>query len=432
MMLEFIKMRKYTDAKKIKHLEIRLLGMKMRIPLSSWYSYFQTKRNTSRARKLAREVIQRDLPGFLRSKNAWLSREEKREKRRLFITSGNFHLINVLSIIDTLKEQDDLPVENHVIVWSIETNKPFEDLNYKIAKSFGVTHYHACCGPYWEINRVAQYLIEQKLYAVDEIYSLQRPIHLNVYNMLYQGVEHIITDESYFTLVPSPEIIATQCKKFVTTCYLGKLDYADFPGRSWSVEHLPKHVFDRVARRCEQMYPFPSLIHPDSKPIVFCGTCDAVLNESIAERQEHIVQSLIDRGYLVLYKPHPRDATLPRESAQLKILHTRLPLECYRMDGVLAVVSLYSSASTQSYHYSQIPGFIDYQALETEPLEYISILAQQYTPPVERLLDIDTASLNAHELKKRINDIYVSHLNDKPLMSQNELFTKSFHNALQN
>lgn len=384
-----------------------------------------------RQRRYALKYIRKELPAFHRNKKEYLSQTDKKEVHRFFITSGNFQLINSLAIIEQLKETDELPAVNHILVWSITKSETFSQLNENIARSFGIQHYHSCYGPEWDVHQIVSYLIEKQMYSMDEVYSLQLEGNIKIYEALYQGCKHIITDESYFTLVPPPKKMATQCRKFITTCYLNKLDYVDFPGRPWKVEYLQREFFDYVARRCVEMYPWPNVAAPNSKDIVFCATYDAIWDTQIAERQKYIIQRLIEKGFRILYKPHPRDTELPEESEHLKLLHTRLPLECYRLEGILAVVSIYSSASTQTYHYNRVAGFIDYASLYDKVPEYIDILSQQYTPSVELLFGIDAREKDGEELKKIIDDIYKAHLADKPLMSENKLFLQSFQDALK-
>lgn len=428
---KLLQIRKYTDARKHEHVEIRLLGIaKMRLPAGALGSYMKARLYKSWLQCRARLNLLLNKARFLRRKAAYLAREEKKSLRRLFITTGNFQMVNALAIIDQQRATDAAPVENHLLVWSFLTNRDFEEMNAAIARACGITHYHSCCGLEWSSLQVASYLIRHKLYAVDEVYSLQYVGHMEMYNMLYRGCAHIITDESITSMVPAPGMVSTQCRRIITTCYLNKLDYAEFPGRPWQVEHLQREYFQRIAEKCVQMYPWPLSVAAGQRLVILCATYVATWDAFTAERQRDLIDGLVKRGYHILYKPHPRDAKLPDESESLTLLRSRLPLECYPLKGVLAVVSVNSSACTQSYHYSRVPGFVDYAYFQKFGPEHISILAQEYTPPVEVLLGIDTAGLSLPELQQEIARVYHEHVDGKPMMSRNERFSRALRQAL--
>lgn len=375
--------------------------------------------------------VRRKLPRFLRQKKTYLSRKEKNVIRRLYITTGNIHLINSLAIIEQLKETDDTPVENFVLVWSSVTNKEFDRQNETIARSFGIKHYYSCCGSQNADGlRVACHLMDNELFRIDQVYSAQLVEHVELYNLLYQGLDHIITDEGFGTLIPAPKILASQCKKMITTCYLDKLDYVEFSARPWRVEHIQKKYFDYIAAQCTKRYPWPGKTDKSKNTIIFCGSYSAAWRSFTADkliaRQNEVIESLIARGYFILYKPHPRATVLPCESEHLQIINTRLPMECYQLEEVVAIVSLNSSASIQAYHYNNVPGFLDYDFCAETFSPVLNTVASEYTPSLKLLLDIVPSHMENHKLKELIRDIYTHFLRNKPLMSQNPKVTQAY------
>ena len=424
-MSKLIQVRKYADSRGIPHMEIKALGCRMRLPVGQLGKYFRTKRRKRHAKK----EIRKKLPAFAHARDEYLARQPKNTLRRLFITSGNLHLINTLAIIEQLKESDSVPVENHLLVWSIMTNADFEEMNLKLTQACGITHYYACYG-LDEARDVVLYLMEHQLHSVDEVYSLQMAPHMEIYNTLYSGVEHIVTEESFFKLVPWPGFRASSCRQLITTCYLDKMDYAEFAGRAWQIRHIEKTHYSKIARLSAELYPWPLSLPQGSKTIIFCATHTVPWYPYISERQEYIIQRLLNSGFHVLYKPHPRDPQLPPEAENLQILQTRLPLECYALEGVLAVVSLFSSASTQSYHFNGVPGFIDHTATRDVAPEYLCILQEEYTPSVEDLLALNAAQMSHDELKAEISRLYHAHVDPKPMMSQNKRFSEALQAAL--
>ena len=435
---KLLQIRKRTDSRERDCVEIRLTGIVvMRLP-AGWFGAYvkarlckmKTRFFKSWQRRRASLNLLLHKARFLRRKKAYLARAEKKTLRRLFITSGNLQMVNVLAIIEHLKATAETPAENHLLVWSFLTNSDFEETNAAIARECGMLHYHSCCGTEWSTLQVASYLVKHELYAVDEVYSLQNAVHMELYNMLYLGCAHLITDESISSLVPVPGLVSERCRKMITTCYLNKLDYAEFPGRPWQVEHLQKEYFQRIAETCVQLYPWPLSLAASQRLVILCATYVAAWDPFTAERQRVLIDGLVKRGYHILYKAHPRDAELPVETEHLTILRSRLPLECYRLKGILAVVSVNSSACTQSYHYSRVPGFVDYAYFQKFGPEYIDILAREYTPPVEKLLGIDAAGRSFSELKQEIDCVYHEHVDGKPLMSCNERFSRALQQAL--
>lgn len=437
--MNFINFCKIIDKNGNTLIEMRLFGCRLLLPYRGLISYVydNVKKVKYFFKRIEEEKYEKEREKFLQAKKNYLSRRSSRAvMRRLFITTGNLQLINILAIIEQLKETDECPAENHILVWSSLSNRGFETLNRRLARFYGVSQYYEACGEGWSFRKVGRLLIKHRLYDIDEIYSLQQQEHLELYRDLFQGVEHIITDECLHSLIPSPQMIATHSHKMITTCYLNKLDYVEFSGRTWQVQHIRADKFQEIAAQCTKLFPWPYRTDSDRKTIVYCASYYArwwpFTAERLEEMQKSIVQKLVDKGYFVLYKPHPRDKKLPRESNNLKILHTRLPLECYRLDGVLAVVSLFSSASSQIYHYNGVPGFVDYNFLEEVLLDHLSLLIKDYTPPVDLLLDLEVAKMSYAQLQMVINNLYKSHMECKPKLSENKQFSKAYISALTN
>ena len=147
--------------------------------------------------------------------------------------------------------------------------------------------------------------------------------------------------------------------------------------------------------------------------------------EEYIELQESYIEKFLDKGYTIWFKPHPRDNRDYIKNDKVKILQTALPLECYRFDNVVATVSFLSTSSLFSYYFSNIPGFqIKKVNIKQSDCDITQILVkkivQDYAPPIEYLLDLDTKHLSLFETKEKIKDVYLNYMNKLPNISENK------------
>lgn len=421
--------RKYTDLWGIRRLEIALWGLKVRFPYGNWKAYRQKKKQ--RRHEKRQKKYEKITAAFREANQAYLAHKKDHTIRRLFFTSGNLQLINAMAIISQLAENEKKSSINHIIVQSSVTNDDFEKANREMAALCGPHHhYYFCCGGNWNPERFIKYIIKHRLEEIDEVYCLRLWTPLIIFETLYRSAKCIVMDEGAGSLIPADRgRMRKYCRKMLTTFFLGKLDYVSFPGRPWSVEHIQQEYFDCIANKCASLYPW-ELPFSEKKYIIFCGTYAASFfeftEEEMMSREEQLIQKLIDKGYHVLYKPHPRDPVKRHERDGFTILHTRLPLECYQLNGVYAIVSLRSCASLQSYHYCKVPGFIDAEFCSKTYDPPMAIMMNDYTPPVDLLLEVDARDMKPDELRREIELRYERHMADKPLLSQNERFSKAY------
>ena len=434
-MAKLVHIRKYSDSWGIRRAEIDLLGIKIRFPYGNWKAYLQKRKQRRREKRKKR--FEKKTAAFRAANHAYITHKKDCTIRRLFITTGNLQLLNALAIILQLAEEETVPSENYVMVWSYITNDEFEKTSREIASLCGVRHYYSICGEKYDADRVIKFIDKQKLVQIDEVYSLRLVFSTTIFEKLYRNAKYILMDEGGVSLVPIPVKIPRYCEKMISTFFLNKLDYVSFPGRPWAVEHIQQKYFSIIAHKCAALYPW-KIPHFDSqkKYVIFCGNYTAFFSpyteDEMESRQNHIIQALNDRGFHVLYKPHPRDPVKRENHDGLTILHTRLPLECYQLEGIYAVISLCSAASTQSYHYSKVAGFIDPIFCSKAYAPHLAILMNEYTPPIDLLLEVDARGKEPTELHREIERRYEMYMADKPLLSQNEKFNSVYHPLLKN
>lgn len=135
---------------------------------------------------------------------------------------------------------------------------------------------------------------------------------------------------------------------------------------------------------------------------------------------------MLEKGYTVIFKPHPRDGYKYKENEKFKILKTKIPLECYSLkDKCLAVVSLFSSASCQIYHYQGIAGFCSHNLIRNTDNFGLNVI-EQYTPPVESLLEINANGRTFKELQIQITNKYLDYIKEKPFLHENKLLNEFY------
>ena len=178
-------------------------------------------------------------------------------------------------------------------------------------------------------------------------------------------------------------------------------------------------------------------LNSNDKNIIFLATfCSKKSSqfftfEELMTYQNAIIEKLIEKGYKVYFKPHPRDLTEYKDNKNFKILKTKLPLECYNLkDKCLAIVSLFSSALCQIYHYQKIAGFCATDLIKKAENDIGINIIKEYSPNINLLLKIDTKSKTFQELRDEINKEYLTFIKDKPLLSENKTIEKIYENFL--
>ncbi len=206
-------------------------------------------------------------------------------------------------------------------------------------------------------------------------------------------------------------------------------------GRGGVSCNISKDEFLKTSSNLEKLYPLDIELNPNDKNIIFLATfCSKKSSqfftfEELTAYQNTIIKKLIEKGYKVYFKPHPRDLKEYKDNENFKILKTKLPLECYNLkDKCLAIVSLFSSALCQMYHYQNIAGFCAADLIKKAENDIGINIIKEYSPNVNILLKIDTKSKTFEQLRDEINKEYLDFIKDKPLLSQNRKIEKVYEN----
>ena len=344
----------------------------------------------------------------------------KKIKRRIFLSSGNISLINVLTIIKQFPEKN---TEDILVIDTLSSKKEFIDINLKAAslhkfKKIIINIHTGNNKPYFVI-------MKHNLFKIDEIYAHPKLDYIRFIQPMFPECKYILFDEGIGSLIeiPHPNNKYISEAKFMK--YNNKLDR--FGWENLQINNLNTDIFKELSTNLTKMCPFDLQIDNEAKTVVFCGAYwqqFSMGKNEFYNYQNSIMKKLLDNGFDVIYKPHPRDIVHPELPCGVKIINNRLPLELYNID-VLAIISLASSVSLQMYHYWNIPGFTDICNIDIKIKnniqngDVIQSVIGEYTPNIAKLLEINANNYTKENLKNMLNKIMENTLALKPMLNQN-------------
>lgn len=356
-----------------------------------------------------------------------MKRKDKSITSRLFLTTGNLSLVNNLAIIRQLATHD---CEDTLVILSNMVNNDFFETCKKIAALHNFQEVKCICS---KQANIIEYFLRNKMTNFDEIYFSNQYQFINLATELYPNADWILTDEGCGgKLARLAYCDYDKVKSLIMHNYLGKIDFFGLQKRNYKkIIPLNTEIFQEVCRECAEMFPINLEQGPEDKSIIFCGSWYEVSGlgkDEYMSLQDDLINRLMELGYTILFKPHPRDPRNYINNPNITILNTTLPLECYNPD-VVAIVSLASSTPLHMINAHNIPGFmISLLDRVNKPLELMWLdllvkkLMAEYTPPIEELLAVNPKLYTKQELKKVLQDKCKKYIDSKPLLSQNEEF----------
>ncbi len=361
-------------------------------------------------------------PLFLIKNNNYTKQKNKKKIIRLFDTTGNISLINALSIIKEIKNFDKY--DDILIINTCARGEEF----IKVCKE--LTKLHNFKKIIYQINiRLDIVLILNNLWKIDEIYAMNHPVQLPIYINLYNCTPITIIDEGAASLVNAGIDKIKNLKAIRTHLYLNKLDFCNIENiNNIKFEPLDINEFRKIAEYLSKKYPIEIKTSKDDKTILYCGIYWEVsgLEKNIFTKiQNELINNLLDAGYKILYKPHPRDTEFYGldKNPNVEFINSKFPIELYNLD-VLAIVSLSSSTSLSPGHYWSIPCFSNVieESLKDNKfnININRLIVKEYSPNYKELLNLDVKNTPREVLKQQIKEIYNNFLKDKPILSQNK------------
>lgn len=350
----------------------------------------------------------------------------KRTKKinRVFSTTGNISLVNVLSIINEIGDFDKY---NDILF--VDTGKGRDNF-VKIQKQIAGLHNFKKIFIGYQIPS-GIIAIFHNVFKVDEIYLLNHPAHINTITPLYPNAKLIFVDEGPSSLINYNIDKLKNSKSFKTHQYMGKLDFLGLENiNKFNFEPFLIDEFRKIASILSKRYPIDIAEKNLEKAILYCGVyweVSGLDKETFIREQNLLLNNLLNAGYTILYKAHPRDNDFYglENNPNVYFINSKLPIELYNLD-IIAVVTMSSTCALSIPHYWNIPCFSNVleQTLKKNQsiakLNIVRYMVKEYSPNYRELLNINLENFSGEELKQTIKKIYKNFISTKPLLSQNK------------
>lgn len=363
-------------------------------------------------------------PLFIFENKLYCLKKQHKKINRLFCTTGNISLINAIAIINEIGNKDKY---NDYLV--IDTGKGLVEF-YKKQLQIAKLHKFKKIIKEIHLNAAVQIVIHN-LFYMDEVYILNHPFFNKDIPNLFPNAPLTLIDEGAGSLINYNSDKILNLNKFKTHKYLGKLDFWGLDDiNKIKFENIDIREFKKIASELSFEYPIKYKLDANDKAILYCGIYWEVTGlerEKFIQVQSEMLQNLLDKGYKILYKPHPRDNEFFGfdKNPNVIFIDSKFPIELYNLD-VVAIVSVSSTTSVTPAHYWGIPSFsnIIEEALapdgKVEKINLIRKIISEYSPNYKELLKFDVKHTSKDKLKQDIAKIYKDFLENKPLLSENQ------------
>ena len=345
-------------------------------------------------------------------------------KRRIFLSSGNISLLNVLTIIKQLNEKD---TEDYLVIDTVQGTKEFLDRNRDIAKLHNFKKV-LCCSKRFALFE----MVKHNIFYIDEIYAHSHRWYMKFIQPIFSKSQYYIFDEGMGSLVAPPNNNNKHICGLYVNEYCKKIDYLGWEG--FKRVTLKTEIFNELSNLICQKYPFDVEIPKDSKTVIFCGSYwqqFKLPQEEYYRFESEIIKKLMDKGYTVIYKKHPREVAQFIVPEGALITNCLLPLDVYNLD-IVGVISTSSSVSIHPYHYWKIPGFCtaDERILADRKynkiIDIIQSAIETYSLNVNVLFEINPKEMTKQEVLSYLQKKFQDNIDSQPIMSQNQKLKEEY------
>ena len=353
---------------------------------------------------------------------SYINRKNKNVTRRLFITTGNYNLLNVLTLIKQLNKRN---CEDVLIIISHEQKSLFNKYNKMIAQEHNFKRIIFLVGKNYKKKH--KYFIKEGLYDFDEVYAATMGSAPNIASDFYPKSKKYLIDEGVIGYIYQPKVNFNDFVAIYMHNYSNKIDYLGFDDKTIEkFQHLDKNIFNQITLNIQKRFPSLFSYRKEEKTILMCGTCAKFLGLNKIQYEEYIkkiVTKLNDCGYNVVFKPHPREI-YNFNKMNVEQINTPMPLECFDLKNIVAVISFCSLTATQILYLRNIPGFqiddLDYNIIQIPPLSKLhKIFFFEYTPSYKELL-FDCKNMSFEEIHEKLNGKVQDYLQLKDNLSRNK------------
>jgi hypothetical protein len=273
-------------------------------------------------------------------------------------------------------------------------------------------------------------LIDYGLEKIDEIYMVS---HLTIYSeitKLYPNIKYTLFEEGPGTL-SYPVYNYSKIKRVIVHNYLEKFEYVVWhktkiePAIEFVDEEIFKITLSEVRKKLNILLDFEK----NKKYILLCGPDIESKAKMKKETVYNIISRLIDNGYTILFKKHPRDTDPYIFNDSVINIDTSYPIELYDLN-IVAVVNFTSSVCITIPYFNNIAVFSDTRHLRHKKVDmpHLSVLThfilKQYTVPVDILLDFDHGNYSPADLTKKYMEVFKTHIEKIPVVKDNKTIMK--------
>ncbi len=355
----------------------------------------------------------------------WNKFAKKKKVIRFFSTSGNISLVNILSIINEIGNFDKY--EDFLFIDTGKGRKKFIENQMEIASLHNFKKIYIGYQTNSGITAVLN-----NFFKVDEVYLLNHYAHLKTVLKLYTNAKIKLIDEGPASLINFGIENIKNLKEIKTHKYIGKLDFYGLNNiKKYNFSKININEFNKICKILSNRYPIDINCNNNEKYILYCGIyweVSGLNKEEFSQIQKKVIQDLLDKGYKILYKPHPRDNDFYGfdRNPNVKFINSKFPIEIYDLD-VVAIVSISSTSSLTPAHYRSIPCFshvtenaINHADRNGGNLDIVRLIVKEYSPDYSILLNFDVINTPKKELKEELNKYYQIFIKTKPLLSENK------------
>lgn len=323
-------------------------------------------------------------------------------KKRLFITTGNFSLLNVLTLIEMNKEK----CEDFLIIFSGSLPEKFISANKKMA----------ALGNFKKIEILHDWTETKFNFSdFDEVYS-RSGIKIDHPNLMWfdEGFSNIYDAFCYPNLP----------KKTFYWKYLNKL----LPTNLKINQEPDKKIFTNICSKIENLDTNKPVIPKGTKTALI--TAQYVLNYFYTTEEkimyyERIISDLQSKGFSVYLKHHPREELEPylklkeKFKTNFHLFDSYFPLEVYQLDFTVMISCACNALFTMPY-LKNIPTACALPKWWKKTGERLGIAdlcyftyTKEYIPDYKDFLKDITADISTEQAKNILNQRFEKYLSSK-------------------
>jgi hypothetical protein len=210
--------------------------------------------------------------------------------------------------------------------------------------------------------------------------------------------------------------------------YLGKFKYVLWhtTKKNPPIEFIDEGVFRSILAEVRLKLNIKLNLESDKKYILLCGP-DVDSKRFIKIKNIYdIINNLTNKGYMILFKKHPRDTDPYIFPDSVMNIDTAYPVELYDINVVAAINFSGSMCITLPY-FNDIAVFSDMRHIKNKKIDlpYMQILTHfivnQYTAPIELLLNFDYDNKSPEILRDKCMELFKRHIDEIPDVENNKV-----------